>query len=759
MKHASTLLFAVLAAATLVVTAQGGVVQADLRALTTSGTALIGLSTNGNLVRSTDGGANFTTTRTATSVALQNVVASGTTVLAVGDSGLIVRSTDGGQAWTDLDTTAAPALTAGELRDAATSNGTFWVAVGRASGNLAIEWSDNGGATWSAATSIPTLSGTLNGVCFDTTTGRWTAVGSNGTFDGALLAEGARILTSTDGKNWTAVTSTGIAALNDVATDGSGNLLAVGAGGTLITSSNGGSSFAVDANSGAVTESLNAVVYSSAGWTAGGDDLVQVGYTVGGGAAVTQTPVPGGGNITALAVDSGGQVAVSGGNFSTVATVTLGNLSATYDGNPKSVTATTNPPDLNVTFTYNGQSNPPTNAGSYAVQATINSGQSHTGGASGTLVIAKAGQTITFAPLNDVNIAVGTVSLSASSSASLPITFSVQSGPATVSGSTLTLTGSGTVVVRASQAGNTNYNAASNVDRSFNVTTSSATVTLGNLSATYDGNPHSATATTTPGGLTVNFTYNGSSNAPTNAGSYDVVATVVDQTYSGSATGTLVIAKANQTINFTGPANQAYSTTPITLSATASSGLTVTFSVTSGPAQISGNSLTLLGAGTVVVEAAQAGGTNYNAATPVSRSFTVAGDFETWRIEHFTTQQRADLQVSGPNAVLTGDGFPNLMRYALGLDPVQPVGAAAPASSATETNWVLTYSRPAATTDLTYTVEASTDLVSWSSSGVTHVMVGSSNGTQQWQATYPRASASRLFLRLKVTRASQPQPD
>lgn len=758
MKNASSLLFAVLAAATLVVTAQGGVVQADLRALTTSGTALIGLSTSGNLVRSTDGGANFTTTRTATGVALRNVIASGTTVLAVGDSGLIVRSTNGGQAWTDLDTVAAPALTAGELRDAATSNGTFWVTVGRASGNLAIEWSDNGGATWTAAT-VPALPGTLNGVCFDTATGRWSAVGTNGIFDGALLAEGARILTSTDGKNWTAVTSTGIAALNDVATDGSGNLLAVGAVGTLITSANGGSSFTVNPNSGAVTESLNAVVYSSSGWTAGGDDLVQIGYTVGGGATVSQAPVPGGGNITALTVDGSGQVAVSGGNFTTVATVTLGNLSATYDGSPKAATATTNPSGLSVTFTYNGQSTPPTNAGSYAVQATINSGQSHTGGASGTLVIAQASQTITFAPLNDVNIAVGTVPLSASSSASLPVTFTVQSGPATVSGSTLTLTGSGTVVVRASQAGNTNYSAAANVDRSFNVTTTTAAVVLGNLSATYDGNPHSATATTTPEGLTVNFTYNGSSNAPTNAGSYDVVATVVDQTYSGSATGTLVIAKASQTINFTGPANQAYSTTPITLSATASSGLTVTFSVTSGPAEISGNSLTMLGAGTVVIEAAQAGGTNYNAATPVSRSFTVAGDFETWRIEHFTTQQRADLQVSGPNAVLTGDGFSNLMRYALGLDPVQPVGAAAPASSATETDWVLTYSRPAATTDLTYAVEASTDLVSWSTFGVTHVMVGSSSGMQQWQATYPRASASRLFLRLKVTRASQPEPN
>ena len=70
------------------------------------------------------------------------------------------------------------------------------------------------------------------------------------------------------------------------------------------------------------------------------------------------------------------------------------------------------------------------------------------------------------------------------------------------------------------------------------------TVTLGNLRQTYDGTAKSVTATTTPSGLTVNITYNGSASAPTNAGSYTVIGTINDANYQGSATNMLVINSA-----------------------------------------------------------------------------------------------------------------------------------------------------------------------------------------------------------------------
>ncbi len=88
-----------------------------------------------------------------------------------------------------------------------------------------------------------------------------------------------------------------------------------------------------------------------------------------------------------------------------------------------------------------------------------------------------------------------------------------------------------------------------------------ATVALSNLTFTYDGNPHPATVTTIPAGLTVDVTYDGSATPPTNAGSYAVVATIDDLNFQGSATGTLVIAKATAAVALTSLV-QAYDGTP-----------------------------------------------------------------------------------------------------------------------------------------------------------------------------------------------------
>jgi hypothetical protein len=90
------------------------------------------------------------------------------------------------------------------------------------------------------------------------------------------------------------------------------------------------------------------------------------------------------------------------------------------------------------------------------------------------------------------------------------------------------------------------------------VNQATATVTLSGLGPyNYDGTAKSASATTSnPSGLNVNITYNGSPNAPTNAGDYNVVATVNDPNYKGSATGTLKINKVDADIQvngFTGP--------------------------------------------------------------------------------------------------------------------------------------------------------------------------------------------------------------
>ena len=96
----------------------------------------------------------------------------------------------------------------------------------------------------------------------------------------------------------------------------------------------------------------------------------------------------------------------------------------------------------------------------------------HAGIASGTsaaITVNKGNQTITFGALANKNYADPSFGLSAAASSGLAVSYAIVSGPATVAGSTLTMTGAGTVTVRAAQAGNANWNAATNVDQSFSV--------------------------------------------------------------------------------------------------------------------------------------------------------------------------------------------------------------------------------------------------------------------------------------------------
>jgi hypothetical protein len=80
----------------------------------------------------------------------------------------------------------------------------------------------------------------------------------------------------------------------------------------------------------------------------------------------------------------------------------------------------------------------------------------------------------------------------------------------------------------------------------------------------------------------------------------------------------------NQTITFGVLSNQTFPVSPFAVSATASSGLAVSFTIFSGPATISGNTITITGVGTVVVRASQSGNASFNAAPNVDQSFTVA---------------------------------------------------------------------------------------------------------------------------------------
>jgi len=148
--------------------------------------------------------------------------------------------------------------------------------------------------------------------------------------------------------------------------------------------------------------------------------------------------------------------------------------------------------------------------------------------------------------------------------------------------------------------------------------TTPTTFSLNTTTFTYTGSAQGPTVVATPN--TATFTTGGTLSA-TNVDTYTATATATGN-YAGSNSALIwTIAKASQTIAFASISEQTYGT-PLTLNATASSGLPVTYSV-SGPATISGNAVTFTGTGSVTITAAQAGGSNYTEAPSVSQTFNV----------------------------------------------------------------------------------------------------------------------------------------
>jgi len=181
-------------------------------------------------------------------------------------------------------------------------------------------------------------------------------------------------------------------------------------------------------------------------------------------------------------------------------------------------------------------------AGTYTIVANY-SGDSYNNAvtSSTALAINQASQTINFStPVSPIAYGVLPISISAWASSGLDVSFSLISGPATVSGNILTITGAGTVVVAANQSGNANYSAASQVTKNVVVNPASRTVSVSCTpsSATY-GNSHTVcTASVSAGSGSVAFTYNnGTTNVPITSG----LETAATNGFDGVSPGTYTV--------------------------------------------------------------------------------------------------------------------------------------------------------------------------------------------------------------------------
>ena len=256
--------------------------------------------------------------------------------------------------------------------------------------------------------------------------------------------------------------------------------------------------------------------------------------------------------------------------------------------------------------------------------------------------IGKAAQTIVFTNPGDKTFSPGgTVALAATGGASgNPVTFaSTTASVCTVSGSTATMVGAGTCSIKASQAGNANYNAAPNVTQSFNIGKVAQTISFTNPgSQTYS--PGGTVALAATGGASGNpltfasttasvCSVSGSTVTMLAAGTCSIKASQAGNANFEPATNvtkSFNIGKAPQAISFTNPGDKTFSpggTVALTASGGAS-GNPVTFaSTTAAVCTVSGGTATMVSAGSCSIKASQAGTANYDAAPNVTQSFNI----------------------------------------------------------------------------------------------------------------------------------------
>jgi hypothetical protein len=90
----------------------------------------------------------------------------------------------------------------------------------------------------------------------------------------------------------------------------------------------------------------------------------------------------------------------------------------------------------------------------------------------------KASQSIVFPNPGTQTYVAGSITLAATANSGIAVSYAVTSGPATVSGSVLTIAGAGSVTVQASQSGNANFAAATPVSVTFTVNKANSTTSI-----------------------------------------------------------------------------------------------------------------------------------------------------------------------------------------------------------------------------------------------------------------------------------------
>jgi uncharacterized repeat protein (TIGR02543 family) len=320
----------------------------------------------------------------------------------------------------------------------------------------------------------------------------------------------------------------------------------------------------------------------------------------------------------------------------------------------------------------------PTAAGSYSVSVRISDDNRATATtAVFAIVVAKAGQTITFGALSGKTMGMAPFVVTATASSALTVTFSVANNTycsVTATG-TVTLVAPGSCTIQADQTGDTNWTASVRVSQTFTIsptltiTTPSAgltatvgvTYTLNTVSAGGAGtNTWAVASGTLPTGLTINSSTGAITGTPTVVGPQTITVRVTDANTATATTSYFVItvAKGAQTISFVSISARKINDGVLTVSPTASSGNTVALiSLTSSVCSVNGFNITTLSAGTCSIRADQAGDANWSSAPSVTQSFAITGITVIFNSNFGTPVTTTQLITLAGNVGLTANTF------------------------------------------------------------------------------------------------------
>jgi hypothetical protein len=133
------------------------------------------------------------------------------------------------------------------------------------------------------------------------------------------------------------------------------------------------------------------------------------------------------------------------------------------------------------------------------------------------------------------------------------------------------------------------------------------------------------------------------------------------------------------------------------------------------------------------------------------------GTFQDWQQKHFLDYELALGELTGPEADANGNGLPNWVEYAFGLDPKTPNQPPSLAPVVEGNGFTFTYRRPRLVSDVSYEVLVAERLEGpWLPAQALHQVTAAEHGIETVRVTVALSGANYGFLRLRARLMIEP---